>query len=981
MRNKSQEIYSSSSSSWSSLLCMFAAAAIALSPSSTSSPAFWVVRGQSTEQHQQQETAQLRAAATSIDNTMVRGGRGRGGRAFVRQQQQHHHDLFVEGDGHDGVDNVIKEDRLNEEKEKRNESNVENSSREDEENNHSNKKANERELSDFLLSKQKNRREGNLMESQHQQYDNFLMWCQDSLGIDVGLIEIDHFDYHNYLRAMEDRIDIFCDDCNDDDDDDDWDGNDYNTNESDSDNKSGSDAYSQNRPGSGRRMISLYDEVRYLSVTEEYSPVSVRGLKASRDIEVGEIVLSIPHEALWTVHNAIDASGDPNLVESMGPAARRRHGWESPGMDEIPLLAVTVLYHMDKDAASTADAPPGIDNESSRDPHDHGPYLEILKQQTNKLEDTIPHLWSSRKLRKSATPAIRKVATAIRKDVVELYESIVMVLIENHPSVFGNHHNIAEHPSATATDGDPGNTDGDEEASSQREWMFSLEKFHWAFALVSSRHWHLNIPDDPTIPFSDVDDPVAEPQPPPASSPDVEVESDSGSFDAAEDDGYFDENHDSSADQETPPAATPTDEWVVIHDQKLIEEEEREMDRNDETDVENDIQEGPSEVSHPNTNRIKDEKANEDEDRQDEENYWPEDRQDEKANEDEDRQPPGNSFLAPLADLLNFGPPCTRGLYNHVTMAFEIVATCEFREGQEITFWYTDACEDVFMANYGFTMPMMVQKCEDDGIGSGNTNRESGGGDSSAAWQQRQQERQQQYLEDELHLAYQELDRLDRRLEFMLNVLDDCHCGNQTELFEAIWNDEDPRNHHDDNDDDDNNDDNNNNNNNNNNEDRPAEGVQEVNPASTSIGGVTAGATATMSPFPRSPTPPKKEGSSQSGGDAMHAIRNGGNRGGSFKGNAAGNGDSDGSNPGRDQQQPPPHDRGGTTTTARREPTHAGTRAEETSFEHDARPTDAGMPSQRVDVDTVPVSPGFLSHVAPNSEFASQPIPASTLIS
>ena len=798
------------------------------------------------------------------------------------KQQQHHHDLLEEGDGHDDVDNFGNEVIINmeEEDEYKIHSDVDNTGREEEKNNN----ANSSDRADLLSSKRKIRREGNLMDGQQQQYDNFLIWCQDSLGIDVGLVEIDDFDYPNYLRAMEDRIDIFCDDCNADDDD--WVGNDYKTNEDDNENSS--------EIGSGGKMKSLDDDVRYLSVTEEYPPVSVRGLKASRDIEVGEVVLSIPHEALWTVHNAIDASGDPDLVESMGPAARQRNGWESPGMDEIPLLAITVLYHMDKAAsATTPGATPVSDTEGSiPDRFDHGPYLEILEQQTNKLEDMIPHLWSSRKLRRSATPSIRNVAKAIRKDVVELYESIVMVLIESHPAVFGNHRKSTEHLSATGKDGgDPGNTDGQaiqQEETHEREWMFSLEKFHWAFALVSSRHWHLNIPDDPTIPFSDTDDLIAAPQPPSASSPDEELKfdptpdldqvpvSDPSPTNTDKDAGYLDENHESSADQDGPPAATPTDEWVGIQDQKLIEEQEREMNRNEERDDQNEIRKDASEMSPPNGQQNSNENTSEN---------WPQ----------------GNSFLAPLADLLNFGPPCTRGFYNHVAMAFEIVATCEFRKGQEITFWYADACEDVFMANYGFTMPMMVHKCADGEIGGGSTNDE-GGGDASVAWQQRQQEHQQQYLEDELHLAYQELDRLDRRLEFMLDVIDECHCGNQTELFEKIWNDEDPRNHDNDN-----------------NEDRP-NGVEPEadHSARTAIGGAT-----TTGPPSGSPAPPKREGSQQSGGthpgggNAVHAIRNGrNNRGGSFKGstttttdNNNNNNNNNGNGGGNPTQQQPPSQR------------------------------------------------------------------------
>ena len=46
-------------------------------------------------------------------------------------------------------------------------------------------------------------------------------------------------------------------------------------------------------------------------------------------------------------------------------------------------------------------------------------------------------------------------------------------------------------------------------------------------------------------------------------------------------------------------------------------------------------------------------------------------------------------FLAPFADLVNFGPPCAKGAYNSESGTFDIVATCDFISGQEVTFWYT----------------------------------------------------------------------------------------------------------------------------------------------------------------------------------------------------------------------------------------------------------------------------------------------------
>jgi SET domain len=65
------------------------------------------------------------------------------------------------------------------------------------------------------------------------------------------------------------------------------------------------------------------------------------------------------------------------------------------------------------------------------------------------------------------------------------------------------------------------------------------------------------------------------------------------------------------------------------------------------------------------------------------------------------------SFLAPLADLMNFGPPCTRVEFHAETRSFDTIATCPLQQGQEITFWYRNECADVMMGVYGVAHPLI----------------------------------------------------------------------------------------------------------------------------------------------------------------------------------------------------------------------------------------------------------------------------------
>jgi hypothetical protein len=469
----------------------------------------------------------------------------------------------------------------------------------------------------------------------------FFNWVEDSLNINTELVQIQTFQYYDYVKAMKDRVDVFFDE------------------EIQYYNSYYQTALDQNN---GEDSDDDDDDDRFISV-RQYPTIPTRGLAASRDIEIGQIVLQIPHSALWTISNRID--NDPILSKVLGLNQRMKYGWNSQ-IDEIPMLAVALLYHFQLDRE--------VEKENGESPH--WAYLQILEE-TN-VHDRIPHLWDSKTLRRSATIGVRKVAKGIQKDVKELYDRIVVPLIQEFPDMFGNHkeqNHLTDDKSQQEDDSD------------DSEWMFSLERFHWAFALVNSRHWQLPIPNGE----GKEDEGIVE-----ESNGETEVD------DPSLANVQFDDNA-------SPPASMPTDEWMELQQnlEYLRDEEASELNESDEVDID-----------------------------------WP----------------VGNSFLAPVADLLNFGPPCTRGVYNLSTRTFDILATCHIPMGQEITFWYADACQDIFMANYGFTMPTLVPQCQptfDDSMTK-----------TQFAL----------HLEKELLLSLDELDKMDIEMERLVKLLKDCKC-------------------------------------------------------------------------------------------------------------------------------------------------------------------------------------------------------------
>jgi hypothetical protein len=506
----------------------------------------------------------------------------------------------------------------------------------------------------------------NLQQQQQQQqrrYEEFLKWCHYTLGIQ-SLVTIQDFQYpqrpyHPY----------------------------HNNNNDDHDSNS-------------------------------YYNITTRGLAAIRNINKGEIVISVPFHALLTLPTTIDH--DPVLSQLMGPAARQRHGWnldktrinhhqqhqqqqqedvlqrEKDDDDdddddiilsyyETALLTVAILYHVQLHTLS----PQWF-------------YMDILLQ-TNLTSIPFYNASShSNTITYHPSHEVQYIIKQIQKDIRDMYQNVMIPLIQQHAHIFGKplntkkDHDPHSHSDVQSTvrertslfHGDNHETEPQPQEPSpqeQEEWMYSYEKFEWAFAIVHSRHWHL--------PLQDLDDMMSDFQPHGSmywndASFDMDYnrssdgDSSSGSSSSGSDSSST--TTDTSTDSiHQMPASLPTEEYISLQQQQLQQQQQREEEEADEEvkkmqHVEEYIQSTSSLSS----------------------SSFPK----------EEKMITKHSFMAPLADMMNFGPPCTRGQYNTITKAFEVVATCDFVQGQEVTFWYSDACDDVILANYGFTHPL-IPKC------------------------------------------------------------------------------------------------------------------------------------------------------------------------------------------------------------------------------------------------------------------------------
>jgi len=370
-------------------------------------------------------------------------------------------------------------------------------------------------------------------------YDAYMSWCAKVLGI-KSVVEIQEFEYIDHLQIywdendIDDRLDKF-----------DW-LEEYTT------------------------ATQTNDEI---GNNEELPTKLVRGLAAKHDIQVGDVVISIPLFSLLSIPTTIDH--DPVLSRILGPEARIQYGFTDASEYELPLLVLAVLYHRSL----------GDDSPISH-------YIDILLETST---DSFPFLWSDKELREMTDDRgeVKKLARGIRQDLHVLYNDVMGTLVRENKEWFGPPDGYSPHQSEV----------------NAVDWIYSYENFQWAFALVISRHHYL-----PISAFDDEDSIKSIKRPPTPKLAD-----------------YPSIMHEtlSSANEVVPPANQPTDSWVdEAHNEERVVEDDIIVPTDDDLTS----QSSSSPVKH--------------------------------------------SFLAPLADLINFGPPCLIGSYNEEEVSAMFVCVC-----------------------------------------------------------------------------------------------------------------------------------------------------------------------------------------------------------------------------------------------------------------------------------------------------------------
>ena len=357
-------------------------------------------------------------------------------------------------------------------------------------------------------------------------YDAYMSWCEKVLGI-KSVVGIQEFEYIDHLQIywddndIDDRLDKF-----------DW-----------------LEEYTS---------VQTTDEI---DKNEELPTKLVRGLAAKHDIQVGDVVISIPLFSLLSIPTTIDH--DPVLSRILGPEARIKYGFTDASEYELPLLVLAVLYHRSL----------GDDSPISH-------YIDVLLETST---DSFPFLWSDWELREKTDDRdeVKNLARGIRQDLHGLYNDVMGTLVRENREWFGPP--VGYNPQGV----------------NSVDWIYSYENFQWAFALVISRHHYL-----PISAFDDEESVKSIKRPPTPKLAD-----------------YPSIMHEtlSSANEVVPPANQPTDSWVdEAHNEERV--------------VEDDIIIVPTD--------------------------------DDLTSQFSSTSPVKHSFLAPLADLINFGPPCLIGSYN-----------------------------------------------------------------------------------------------------------------------------------------------------------------------------------------------------------------------------------------------------------------------------------------------------------------------------
>ncbi len=520
-------------------------------------------------------------------------------------------------------------------------------------------------------------------EKREKKQKAFIKWCQTTLGIQT-LLEIQEFEYENYIQVWKDRLrkdndylgDVILDYYND------WDESYRNRGNNVNRGDDGSDISSSS-------YISKNNE-NHQEQQQPSKTILVRGLAASRDIDIDEIIISVPYHALITIQTTIDH--DPVLSQILGPKARLKYGWllsssqkvgnkkeyKSDQNNNMEETSSKTIKDMDSRIMRDSSSNFSASNEKDNDilPDDDLSAASILSDKDSSYYEiglltvallyhrslgelspiwfhidtlldgalsginNIPLLWNFKKLQKEfdgvefgpAGDEVRRLVLTMKKDVKMMYDEIMGILVKDHKEIFGRPELIDDSNNTEDVD------DNVQNKSDKKEWMFSYEKFEWAFAIVNSRKWHL--------PLADLDQ-------------------DSNRHHKAKQVMTMQETT-GSASINSMPAQQPTDEYMTKQDEVIRLEYS-------------------------------------------DENIFPRPAPS-LSNKDMKSTSMKHTFMAPLADMLNFGRECAKGRYNTESKMFEVIATCKFLKGQEVTFWYSDDCENVMLANYGFTHPL-IPKC------------------------------------------------------------------------------------------------------------------------------------------------------------------------------------------------------------------------------------------------------------------------------